>query len=100
MVLIFPLLYIPVINRVVFKHEGISWEWGIVFVETVVFFVGCEAWKFAKRAYFRRAAKKKTGGVVDLESRVFGKYLSIGRSDSEGGDLDWEKPKKGLFGRR
>lgn len=50
----FPILYIPVINDVVFKHVGISWEWGIVFVEVLVFFAGVEAWKWAKRVYFRR----------------------------------------------
>jgi len=80
---IFPILYIPGLNRVVFRHEGISWEWGIVFVETAVFFAGVEMWKLAKRIHFRRVAKKKTGGVKDLESRVFGRYYSIGRSDSD-----------------
>jgi Na+-exporting ATPase len=50
----FPILYIPVLNHVVFKHTGISWEWGIVFVEAVLFFLGVELWKFSKRVYFRR----------------------------------------------
>ncbi|KAL4946627.1 hypothetical protein BDV06DRAFT_208540 [Aspergillus oleicola] len=55
---IFPILYIPVLNTVVFKHTGISWEWGIVFVEAVLFFIGVEAWKWAKRVFFRRRARK------------------------------------------
>ncbi|KAL4973931.1 hypothetical protein BDW66DRAFT_140998 [Aspergillus desertorum] len=54
----FPILYIPGLNTVVFKHTGISWEWGIVFVEAVLFFIGVEAWKWAKRVYFRRQARK------------------------------------------
>ncbi|KAI5363970.1 Putative P-type ATPase, HAD-like superfamily, P-type ATPase, haloacid dehalogenase [Septoria linicola] len=58
-VTIFPTLYIPVINRVVFKHEGITWEWGIVFISALLFFLGIEAWKWAKRVYFRRAAAKQ-----------------------------------------
>jgi len=58
-VTIFPTLYIPTLNTVVFKHKGISWEWGIVAVESVLFFAGCEAWKFAKRVYFRKQAGKK-----------------------------------------
>jgi len=41
-VLIFPLLYIPVINDVVFKHTGISWEWAIVFISAFLFFAGVE----------------------------------------------------------
>ncbi|EED14448.1 sodium P-type ATPase, putative [Talaromyces stipitatus ATCC 10500] len=32
----FPILYIPVLNDVVFKHEPITWEWGIVAVEAVL----------------------------------------------------------------
>ncbi|GAB7336788.1 hypothetical protein MBLNU13_g11303t2 [Cladosporium sp. NU13] len=53
---IFPTLYIPVINRVVFKHEMITWEWAVVVVATILFFGGIEAWKSAKRVFFRRHA--------------------------------------------
>ena len=82
-VTIFPTLYIPVINHVVFKHEGITWEWGVVIVETILFFGGVEAWKWAKRIYFRRRAKKQemleggTPGADDLEKSVFGKYMGM-----------------------
>jgi magnesium-transporting ATPase (P-type) len=61
---IFPTLYIPVINHKVFKHEGISWEWGIVIVESILFFFGCEVWKWIKRAYFRRVEKKPLEGLA------------------------------------
>lgn len=82
-VTLFPTLYIPVINHAVFKHTGISWEWGIVFVAAFLFFLGIEAWKWGKRVYFRRAAKKRVGSAwkdLDVEQRVFGDYL---RSDSD-----------------
>lgn len=78
-VTLFPTLYIPVINKVVFKHMGISWEWGIVFIAAFLFFAGVEAWKWGKRIYFRRQAKKKTGlqwKDMDIEERVFGDYLT------------------------
>ncbi|KAH6892998.1 hypothetical protein B0T10DRAFT_591856 [Thelonectria olida] len=85
-VTMFPLIYIPTLNTVVFKHAPISWEWGIVFVEAILFFLGIEAWKWAKRIFFRRQARKATGGVEDLETRVFGKYYSMGLgSDLETG---------------
>ncbi|GIZ48911.1 hypothetical protein CKM354_001195400 [Cercospora kikuchii] len=58
-VTIFPTLYIPVINTVVFKHVGITWEWGVVFISALLFFLGIELWKFAKRVYFRRVAQKQ-----------------------------------------
>jgi Na+-exporting ATPase len=72
---IFPTLYIPTLNHVVFKHTGISWEWGIVFVEAILFFAGCETWKWAKRVYFRRQMMKKGGHVEDLEKKAFAAYF-------------------------
>ncbi|GAB1316944.1 P-type ATPase [Madurella fahalii] len=86
-VTLFPTLYIPVINHAVFKHTGISWEWGIVFIAAGLFFAGIEAWKWGKRIYFRRTAKKKTGRQwkdMDIEERVFGDYLS-GYESTESG---------------
>ena len=77
-VTIFPILYIPGLNTNVFRHSGISWEWGVVFVETLVFVLGIEAWKWAKRVYFRRRARRTTttSQDEDLETRAFGRYFS------------------------
>jgi Na+-exporting ATPase len=83
---IFPVLYIPVINDKVFKHTGISWEWGIVFVATALFFAGIEGWKWAKRVFFRRREGKTGGGrrgSVDIEGRVFERYLSTAISTDD-----------------
>ncbi|KAM0335145.1 hypothetical protein ACHAQA_000186 [Verticillium albo-atrum] len=83
-VTLFPLLYIPVLNRVVFKHEPISWEWGIVFVAAFLFFLGVEFWKWCKRVYFRRQQANQIGKNwkdMDIEDRVFGRYLSSGSED-------------------
>jgi Na+-exporting ATPase len=83
-VTIFPVLYIPVINTVVFRHRGISWEWGVVFIATFLFFLGVEAWKFAKRQYLKK--KDPAGGrrgSVDLEARVFERYLSTAISTDD-----------------
>ncbi|KAJ4195474.1 P-type ATPase [Fusarium falciforme] len=79
----FPLIYIPTLNTVVFKHAPISWEWGIVFVEAIIFFLGIETWKWMKRFYFRRQARKATGGVVDLETRVFGHYYEMSSASQD-----------------
>lgn len=76
-VTIFPLIYIPGLNTVIFKHAPISWEWGIVFIETFLFFIGIESWKWAKRVYCRHRARKASGDVLDLETRVFGKFYSM-----------------------
>ncbi|OSS50292.1 hypothetical protein B5807_04796 [Epicoccum nigrum] len=78
-VTLFPLIYIPVINTVVFKHAPIDWEWGIVFVEAGLFFVGVESWKWCKRIYFRRKARGSLGADhknMEVEDRVFGRYYT------------------------
>ncbi|KAJ5109937.1 hypothetical protein N7532_002582 [Penicillium argentinense] len=85
-VLAFPILYIPVINHSVFKHTSISWEWGIVFVETVLFFLGIETWKWCKRIYFRRQAKKPEKDDKGGERAYLGdfnRYISMDRSDTQ-----------------
>jgi Na+-exporting ATPase len=86
-VLAFPILYIPVINHSVFKHTAISWEWGIVFVETVLFFLGIETWKWFKRVYFRRQAriqeKKGDKGGDQYYLGDFNRYVSMSRSDTQ-----------------
>lgn len=66
-----------------FRHTNISFEWGIVFVASFLFFVGVEGWKWAKRVYFRRQAKKNTAAVQDLETRVFERYLTQSSEFSE-----------------
>ncbi|OQV03571.1 hypothetical protein CLAIMM_08597 isoform 1 [Cladophialophora immunda] len=97
-VTIFPTIYIPVINHSVFKHTGISWEWGIVFVEAVLFFLGCEAWKWAKRIYFRRSGARLGSGPSDLERFVYSEFAAFEESDSGGasslhGAVNSEEPK-------
>ena len=86
-VLTFPILYIPVINDVVFKHTGISWEWGVVFVEATLFFAGVEAWKWCKRVFFRRLRRKQSEKEREenpaLRSRDFSRYTTMSRSDTE-----------------
>ncbi|KAF2716254.1 sodium P-type ATPase-like protein [Polychaeton citri CBS 116435] len=87
-VTIFPILYIPVINDVVFKHTGISWEWAIVFIASFLFFIGCETWKFSKRVYFRRYDSRTQGSndtMDTMEEKVFSRYMSTEKSESENG---------------
>ncbi|KAK7409628.1 hypothetical protein QQX98_008224 [Neonectria punicea] len=54
--IVFATLYIPVLNHTVFMHTGITWEWAIVFIDVGVFMTLSEAWKWAKRVYYRRKA--------------------------------------------
>lgn len=80
-VMLFLTLHIPVLNKVVFKHMGISWEWGIVFLSAALFFAGVEAWKWAKRVYFGRVAARRRGANgegegLDVEDRIFADYLA------------------------
>jgi potassium/sodium efflux P-type ATPase len=83
---IFPTLYIPVLNHRVFLHAPIDKEWGVVFAVTVLFFVGAELWKWAKRRYLRKKGLmvQKGAGTAeeDLEKRTFERFYTPS-SDSD-----------------
>ncbi|KAI5856138.1 potassium/sodium eff [Durotheca rogersii] len=49
----FPVVYLPVINRIVFKHQSIGVEWAIVFICVVVYIALVEIWKAGKRRFGR-----------------------------------------------
>jgi len=50
-VITFPVIYIPVVNTTVFKHKGITWEWGVVVVCLAVYVTLVESWKACKRRF-------------------------------------------------
>ncbi|KAG8909273.1 hypothetical protein FRC00_010404 [Tulasnella sp. 408] len=84
-VTIFPILYIPTLNIKVFDHAGISWEWGVVFVEALLFFLGVELWKWAKRVYIRHYLKDDYAQdpEADLEAGAFSRYTTLAVSSTE-----------------
>jgi Na+-exporting ATPase len=63
---VLPIIYIPGLNTVVFKHGPISWEWGVVLVESALFVAGIEVWKGYKRAYFRRYGEQVSSPEKEL----------------------------------
>ncbi|KAL2263366.1 hypothetical protein VTK26DRAFT_7087 [Humicola hyalothermophila] len=60
-VIAFPVIYLPVVNRAVFKHDAITWEWGIVAACVVVYTAIVESWKAVKRRFGLGAAVWKPG---------------------------------------
>lgn len=50
-VICFPIVYIPIINKTVFKHTAIGWEWGIVFACLTAYLCLVESWKAIKRRF-------------------------------------------------
>lgn len=79
-VIVFPTLYIPGLDHIVFLHTGIDKEWGIVFAMIVLFFLGAETWKWAKRVFLRRKnlmlGKGEGTTEEDLEKKTFEGYYS------------------------
>ncbi|KAF9933477.1 Na+ ATPase [Linnemannia zychae] len=47
--ILIPVIYVPGLNKNVFKHVGISYEWGIVIAALVIYTVFVETYKFVKR---------------------------------------------------
>ncbi|KAG5518616.1 hypothetical protein PMAC_002584 [Pneumocystis sp. 'macacae'] len=83
---VFPVIYIPVINKDVFKHSPITWEWILAFSGLLLFIGGSELWKWIKRIYFRYYEKKVYNFVSDLEKNCpFEKYATIEKSNIDFG---------------
>lgn len=66
----FPVVYIPVVNHTVFKHSGITWEWGVVVGCLVIYVAGIEIWKAVKRRFGIYSGKNRGLGVVAEEGSV------------------------------
>ncbi|KAL4903888.1 hypothetical protein BDW74DRAFT_34886 [Aspergillus multicolor] len=69
-VIAFPVIYLPEVNRVVFKHQGITWHWGIVFGCVVVYLALVESWKAIKRRFGIGNGKNATLTMDDAEMRA------------------------------
>ncbi|THY55914.1 Na(+)/Li(+)-exporting P-type ATPase [Aureobasidium pullulans] len=56
-----PIIYIPVVNRQVFRHTALTWEWALVYGSVVLFVSLVEGWKAIKRrkGYGKRAWNEK-----------------------------------------
>lgn len=67
-------------------------EWGVVFICALLFFLGAELYKWAKRIFFRRldAKKGKEDYSADVEERVFQRYMTQS-SVASGSGSDREK---------
>lgn len=48
-ILVFPIIYLPIINRQVFKHGALTWEWGVSFGCVAIYIAVIEVWKAIKR---------------------------------------------------
>lgn len=68
--IVFPLVYVPVVNHTVFKHMAITWEWGLVFAAVVVYLALVESWKAAKRAFGIGSGKNRVITLEDAEMRI------------------------------
>ena len=66
----FPVIYTPVINRMVFKHEAITWEWGVVVGCLVTYTALVESWKAVKRSFKIGSGKHNILTMDDAERRA------------------------------
>jgi P-type Na+/K+ transporter len=51
---LFPTIYIPKVNDVVFRMTSITWEWGLCAASIVFYILGAEGYKLLKRRYWRK----------------------------------------------
>ncbi|WFD37037.1 P-type Na(+) transporter [Malassezia cuniculi] len=66
---VFPILYIPGLNHIVFLHKDPrGWEWGVIFVATALFILGIEIYKFCKRQFFAAMEKNRKDETAALHA--------------------------------
>lgn len=91
-VIAFPVIYLPAVNRIVFKHQGIDWEWGVVFGCMVVYLGLVESWKATKRAVGIGSGKNARLTMEDAEMRAglapFSMIMSASASASVEASVD------------
>lgn len=51
---LFPTIYIPKVNDVVFRMTSITWEWGLCAASIVLYIVGAEGYKAFKRRFWKK----------------------------------------------
>lgn len=77
---VFPVVYIPAINDLIFLHAGIGYEWGLSVLASVVFLGGCELWKWAKRRYSKARMVRNPEHELKRND-PFEKYASFSKAD-------------------
>lgn len=78
---VFPVIYIPVINNKVFLQGPIGYEWGLAVAFTVLFFAGCELWKYFKRLYYKKAYVRNPEYELERND-PFQKYASFSKANT------------------
>jgi Na+-exporting ATPase len=68
--ILFALIYLPIINREVFKHGAITWEWGISFGCVAIYMTAIEIWKAIKRRFGIWSGKHVLLSRDDAEARI------------------------------
>lgn len=82
---VFPAVYIPGLNRTVFKHTGISWEWAVVIVCVILFVSGIETWKLVTRTigWFAEAETESRNEVLSSRPGFFTLVGTLTRTETE-----------------
>lgn len=68
--IMFAIVYLPIINRQVFKHDAITWEWAVSFGCVAVYIAAIESWKAVKRRFGIWSGKHRLLSRQDAEERV------------------------------
>ena len=70
------ILYIPEVNHRVFQVDGLTWHWGLVFGQLVLYLVLAELYKLAKREYISRKSAPLDNPATRYEKRT-GRRLHV-----------------------
>jgi len=58
---LFPTIYIPKVNTLVFRMSAITWEWGLCAASILLYVLGAEGYKAVKRRWWRTSGGTMVG---------------------------------------
>ncbi|KAF8946787.1 Na+ ATPase, partial [Podila verticillata] len=72
--LVFPVIYIPGFNTTVFKHYSLTYEWGLVVIDVILFILFAELYKMIKRRTMKPLYLE--AGAMEMRSMPTGVTLA------------------------
>ncbi|KAF9175157.1 Na+ ATPase [Mortierella sp. AD010] len=82
--LVFPVVYIPGLNRNVFKHSAMTYEWGLVLASLVIFIAFAEVYKKIKIRLMKPLSLEANGQTEMERMRTYVTLIAQGDSAIEG----------------
>ena len=78
---LFPMIYAEPVAKYVFIHEMLTWEWAVVIIAVLIFFVCCELYKIAKNHFYADPLEAASENAIPVVLSANASIVDIAHSD-------------------